>query len=150
MRPTKQIQFETFFTLTGKIKRFMDHKSGMSLQDRMTSVLQLQALQFIDEHPETTVGIMAKELLLSSSSIAQLLDRLLSSEWIERHHDQKDKRVVRLVLTQEGKKQLSHLKQLRTERLAELLPYIPEKDVAELVRIMESLITTIEKKGESR
>jgi DNA-binding MarR family transcriptional regulator len=76
---------------------------------------------------------------MSSSAVAQLIDRLLTSNWVDRKHDETDRRVVRLSLTHEGLKELDRLKKIRQERLEPLLKHLDEKDLQELIRILNNV-----------
>jgi len=62
-----------------------------------------------------------------------------------RKNDSKDRRVTRLSLTAEGKKEIGKMKSHVVAKIAILLDYISEKDLLELVRIQTNLAEKLEK-----
>ncbi len=146
MDSQKILLCETFFTFISKLKRISEQKSTLSIQERVMSFIQLHALRFIKDTPNVTVSELAAELSMSSSSTAQLIDRLLTSHYIQRIHDREDRRVVHLKLTTTGETHLQSLRKIRQQQLANITEHLSEKDLQELNRIMKKLITSLEKK----
>lgn len=71
-------------------------------------------------HPSPTVGELAQRLQIQNHSVVELVDRLEKRNYVERHRDQADRRVVRLSLTPAGEAVLrklvsASLKELRAE-----------------------------------
>jgi len=67
-----------------------------------------------------TVGEVAERLQIQNHSVVELVDRLEKRRYIERQRDDRDRRVVRLILTPAGeavlRKLVTHsLTELRTE-----------------------------------
>lgn len=136
---TKKLYGELFKAMS-QCKRLM-HQSFSSLtKDLETTMIQVQALSFIKEHPKSTVGELARNLHTSMSSTAQLTDRLAKHSWITRSDDKKDRRIVRLTLTSSGQQELGSFHEQMIERMADFYGNIPEKDVIELLRIHNELI----------
>jgi DNA-binding MarR family transcriptional regulator len=135
----KRLYVELFKAMS-QCKRLM-HQSFSSLtKDLETTMIQIQALSFIREHPKSTVGELSRNLHISMSSTAQLTDRLAKHSWIIRSDDKKDRRIVRLTLTPSGQQELSSFNDQMIERMADFYGNIPEEDVRELLRIHNELI----------
>ncbi len=146
MSLNKQILAEKFMVSSSKLGRIISQCSCISLEDKLTTLLQLQALTFLEEKKSVTVGELGSELFLSSASVAQLTERLVTAGKIVRKNDPKDRRITRLSLTSEGKKEIGRMKSHVVAKIAILLDYIPENDLLELVRIQTNLAEKLEKK----
>ncbi len=146
MNQSKQKLLEQFFSTTIKIRRIVDHMSNISLEDKVTTSLQLQALNYLKDHAKSTVGELAQELNMSSSSIAQFTDRLVHMDFVTRENDKNDRRIVRLVLAQNGEKELKIMHQKMTEKMNKFSKYISEEDLLEMVRIHTKILKNLEEK----
>ena len=135
------------FEAMSKCKRLMHQSFSPITKDLEATMIQAQALRFIKEHPDATVGELARQLHISMSSTAQLTDRLAKRSWISRSGDKKDRRVVRLALTSYGEQELNSFYEQMVEMMAEFYGNIPAKDVRELLRIHNDLIDAVESKN---
>jgi DNA-binding MarR family transcriptional regulator len=134
---------ENFFDVSAKIKRLM--AQGVQDQDGLATFFQLQVLSYISHHRDSTPGQLAETFCMSSSAVAQLIDRLLTSKWVERKHDENDRRVVHLQLTKDGLVELNRLKEIRRKRLGPLVKHLDEKDLQELIRILQKVYISMDK-----
>jgi DNA-binding MarR family transcriptional regulator len=96
------------------------------------------------QHTLQTLVYLANYLLISPSSTAQLTDLLTVSMWIEREHDSKDRRIIRLHITKEGEKELQRLKKIKLEKIKKVLSLLPEKELKEIIRINSLLLEKLE------
>lgn len=140
---TKTQLLEVFFDTSAKIKRLMSQ--GIQDQDRLATFFQLQVLSYLSNHTDSTPGQLAEAFCMSSSAVAQLIDRLLTSQLVAREHDEKDRRVVHLRLTSEGVEELNRLKEIRRKRLGPLVKHLDEKDLQELIRILQKVYISMDK-----
>jgi len=135
------------FEAMSKCKRLMHQSFSAITKDLEATMIQAQALRFIKENPDATVGELARQLHISMSSTAQLTDRLGKHSWIKRSGDRKDRRIVRLSLTPSGEEELSGFYEQMVERMGDFYGNIPVKDVKDLLRIHNKLIDAAESKG---
>ncbi len=140
---TKAQLLENFFDTSSKIKRLM--AQGVQDKDGLATFFQLQVLSYLSSHADTTPSQLAETFCMSSSAVAQLIDRLLTSKWVERKHDENDRRVVHLGLTKEGLVELNRLKDIRQKRLGPLVKHLDEKDLQELIRILKKVHESMDK-----
>jgi DNA-binding MarR family transcriptional regulator len=134
---------ESFINAYSSLKRLMQRISSGSHEDKMATLLQYQALSFLAEHKQTTVGELATNLDMSSSAVAQLIDRLILAGRIIRKNDASDRRIAHISLTQNGKKELLRIRKMHIEKMSYILSHIPEKDLKELIRIQTEMITKL-------
>ena len=64
---------------------------------------QLWALKTISKHESLPLGELSKKMYLHPSTITGLIDRLEKKGYVERDRDQRDRRVVKILLTPKGK-----------------------------------------------
>ncbi|CAN5148205.1 hypothetical protein BH09PAT1_BH09PAT1_4620 [soil metagenome] len=136
---------ENFFDTSAKIKRLVVQMSSDSSHDRMATLFQLQVLAYLSHNDAITPSQIADNFCMSSSSVAQLTDRLITSKWVERFHDDKDRRVVHLSLSPAGREELDRLKKIRRERFEPFLKLIDESDLISLVTILDKIYESMEK-----
>lgn len=134
---------ESFFDTSAKIKRLMAQASQDQDKDRIATFFQLQVLAYLSHNENVTPSQIADNFFMSSSAVAQLIDRLITSKWVLRIHDEKDRRVVHLSLTNEGKTELERLKKIKRERLEPLLKHLSEEDLKQLIAILDRVYSSM-------
>ena len=85
----------------------------------------LLAIRGHGEDPGPTVGEVADYLLLRHHSAVGLVDRAEAAGLVYRARDEEDHRVVRLYLTERGRKRLETLSELHLEELSRLALELP-------------------------
>lgn len=101
---------------------------------------QVHALLFIQEKPGITMKELADLLRVTSPSATSFIDRLVKLKYVERLHDEENRRLVRLRMTDSGVK---ILKQKMTERrkiFAEILGQLPDSDQEALLQILRKVL----------
>lgn len=83
---------------------------------------------------------LARKLLVGRSNMSMLLPQLEKRGLILRRGDEKDKRVLRLSLTQEGRKLTEAAMEIHTALIEKLLDDEPLEDCMVVTRSMERLI----------
>lgn len=137
--------FESFIDALGKLKRIVNQSAEIPVGDKVATLLQYQALVFIDTHKGATAREIAHGLSLSSSAVTQLIDRLYVLGSVRREQDEKDRRLVHHYLTKDGEKHLSSLRRKHNERIKNIATFLSEDDLTQLVTLLEKLITNIDK-----
>lgn len=135
--------FEQLFSTMMQLGKLMSQQTQETHEERTATMLQLMALQFLKEQPNGTVSELAKLLELSKSSATQLIERLAKAGLVKRINDKEDRRIVRLVITENGEKEFIALKKKLMEKMQKIFSKIPAKDLRELIRIHTNLIETL-------
>lgn len=146
LNKSKQELLEYFYISMTKIRRIVDQASNVSVEDKVATMLQMQALTYLKEHPSSTVGQLGQQLLMSSSAIAQLTDRLVNSNSIIRVNDETDRRIVHLKLTPQGRRELADMHKRMLEKMSKFVSHISDEDLHTLVNIMSKLLISLEGK----
>jgi len=138
-----------YFNLVLKVMRLSSGIFGMSPEDKITTILQLQAVIFLKENPGLTVGEFAKEFHMSSPAVTQFTQRLVKSGLIKKEIDSKDKRAIHLLLTKKGKIYSKTLPENFTKKInnIDIFYYMPEEDIRTIMNIFKRFIKKAEAKN---
>lgn len=71
--------------------------------DHGLSLLQLQIIEHVDDHPPSRVGVLADELDVTQPTISDALASLAMKSIVDRTPDPEDRRASLIVLTKAGK-----------------------------------------------
>ena len=136
--------FEQYIYIMLKASRLGTEVFGISIQEKATTILQMHALMYIKENPNSSVGKLVKVLHMSSPAIAQFTNRLVRGGFIVKKEDPKDRRTIRLHLTSAGEKQSQELPTIIKQKAEKILAYISEEDMKTMIHILSKVIHTIE------
>jgi DNA-binding MarR family transcriptional regulator len=119
-------QYQRLLELRTGLRRFLAWSEAQAKAQGVTPA-QHQLLLAVRGHRgghPPTVGEIAEHLLLRPHSAGELVDRAAAAGLVERHSDERDSRVVRIVLTEEGARRLGALSAAHHEELARLAPQL--------------------------
>lgn len=135
---------ETIFALSRSMKEEMTFDSD-TLQ---LTVLQLQALIFINKNKAVLMGDIANHFDISLPTATVLSDKLVKAKLIKRNRNKKDRRIVNVSLTEKGKTLLKKAIKQRHQKINKLLSYLSVNDRKKLLSILENLSVNINKSYE--
>ena len=136
----RQQLFSEFFGTMIRVRKILDQAFGLSGENKVSSMLQMQALEHIQQNSKITAGELASHLHMSSSALTQLTDRMIDAELISREHCLSDRRSVCLSLTSSGKKQFRERMKLIKTETSKILEPISDKDLSQIVRIFSDFL----------
>lgn len=142
---TNNSDFEQFFSTMMQFGKIMSRQTQEDYEEQTATMLQFMALQFLKEHKNGTVSDLANFLKLSKSSTTQLTERLVKARLVGRIDDKEDRRIVRLVVTENGEKKFVTLKKKLMEKMQKIFSKIPAKDLKNFIRIFINLTETLKK-----
>lgn len=128
-----------------KVSRLM--KNEMSYTNNLVhlSILQIQALCFLNQNKKVSMSDIAGYFRIELSSATSLLNKLYDQKLVERHEDAKDRRLVLITLTSDGKKLLERAMSQRKKKIEKILSYLSAKEKNELLLILKTLDNKIQK-----
>jgi DNA-binding MarR family transcriptional regulator len=85
----------------------------------------LAVLGYLDHGPPLTQRELAKRCGVAPSTLNHTVDHLAHSGWIDRFRDATDRRLVRLALTETGRRQLQQVQQAAGTQMEPLLDHLP-------------------------
>lgn len=123
------------FALLPLLRRFVSSRVRLAGADRELSLRQFAALRGIQEGASSP-GELARLWQVTPAVITGIVDRLESRGLVRREPDPVDRRRLRLVLTEEGRRASDEVEAALTGELAGQLAATSETELAELSRAM--------------
>ena len=106
---------------------------------------QLFLLHLLSKKERWMVTELAEKMTVKPSAITAMIDRLEQNNFAERERDEKDRRVVFIRISKEGRKVLKQAGEKRKEILINYLQQLEEDEITALVAINEKLAHIISK-----
>lgn len=103
------------------------------------SYLRLEALRYVSERKNPSMKDISDYLCITPPSATSLVNGLVKAKHLERLYDKDDRRIVRLAITQSGKKKLEAGFRDITKRMEKILSNLEEKERRDLIRILQKL-----------
>jgi len=94
------------------------------------SLVHLHVLAILDIEGPLAMRALAESLDVSQASMTGIVDRMEQRGLVERQRDEEDRRVVRVSLTDEGRKMVGGMAAERRERLSEILDDMTDEELA--------------------
>ena len=83
---------------------------------------------------------LSTELGISQSAATALADRMMKGNYISRERSEEDRRVVKLVITDEGRKLLETFSKSRDQALEKFICKLTPEEKAEFVRLCQKML----------
>lgn len=138
-----------FIEIMFKTSRVFRERMHYSSQIAHLSFLQIQTLTYLKHNNNAQMSEIAEHLHIELPSATSLLNKLVALQLVKRQQDDKDRRLVRIVLTDEGNAILTLAKKEKEAHVEQMLSYLTEEEQHELLRLMEKLNERIEKDYEA-
>ncbi|EEK71708.1 Transcriptional regulator, MarR [Bacillus mycoides] len=98
-----------------------------------------QVLLLLHENGTLAVSEIGKRLAISRPNMTPLLNKLIQEELIERHYSEKDRRVILISLTTEGKMLVSQYQQFILGKLKENFQTLSEEEREKLIYSLKTI-----------
>jgi DNA-binding MarR family transcriptional regulator len=102
------------------------------------SGMQLEALRYVKEK-NPLMKEVADYLCVAPPSATSLVGHLAKAGLAKRIQDSQDRRVVKLSITERGKKELREGEERIAGRMKKILSYLSEKEKENLIRILKKI-----------
>nr|WP_157872748.1 MarR family transcriptional regulator [Desulfoscipio gibsoniae] len=109
------------------------------LNDLVTPT-QFYLLKLIATHDNCKAADIAHILDISPAAATTILDRLYKNGWIERARSDKDRRIVWLKVTEDGKKLLSDIEAKRFQLLVKQFDNITEGEIENICEVFKKIL----------
>jgi DNA-binding MarR family transcriptional regulator len=103
------------------------------------SVPQLTCLLALNEHGPLPPSQIAKYIMVNSSTVTGIIDRLEQKGFVERSRISPDRRVITISLTDKGKELAGHAPPPLQEKIVDGLKKLPEEEVDQIVQSLTKL-----------
>jgi len=121
---------------TGRIIR-----EGVKQRERINpfSVLQLETLQYVADHHNPTMNDVARYLSITPPSATSLITVVVRAGYLERLHDETDRRKVRLLVTSRGHRAIDQGAHRMSTQMRGVFKHLSAKEQRDLIRILDKL-----------
>jgi DNA-binding MarR family transcriptional regulator len=135
-----------FFEVMFKNSRLMRGKINYSSDITQLSMLQVQTLSLLKRNSSVQMSEVADYFNIELPSATSLLNKLVTLQLVKRQQDTKDRRLVRVALTEEGNNLLKKAMDEKLEHFEHMMSYLSNAEQHELLRLVEKLNDRIEEK----
>jgi len=104
-----------------------------------------QVLQILLEQGTSTVSEIANILCVSRPNMTPLIDKLIKDGLVSRSSDAKDRRIINISITEEGRKLGLENVQLFKNKLRSKISLLPEEDIKCFLESLENVKNIINK-----
>ena len=102
---------------------------------------QLRIMFILSRQMGVTPGALAEKMRVSPSTVTGLTDRLMRQRLIVREEDAEDRRLVRLRLSDEGRRAIGELETAGRAHFEEIAASMPSDHVEKLAELLEEFVT---------
>ena len=122
-----------------QVVRVIDPVRFQLWAERGLTMPQARVMFTLIEHGERTAGELAEEVSVSPPTITGITDRLVKQRLVERREDPRDRRIVVLCLTDEGRKLTLEIAEKSRSYLGKVFETLSEARLAQVCSALEDL-----------
>lgn len=111
---------------------------------------QLKAMAAFHEDRQYSMGELCKIANVKMPSMTEVVDRLVAEGFVERVRDTSDRRVVKVQLTEAGKKAHDGILDAREQELFNIFGCLDEKERRKLVNALRTVSATMQRVAERK
>lgn len=138
--------------LSPRVNRWAESSVLQSDTGANLSLRQLSALEMIDDE-NTTLGDVAKQLMVTPAVVTGLIDRLEKRGYARRINSTGDRRRIHLALTEKGRDAAGNVQAHLATELADRIANLPKEDIATIERafsLLDPIVADLEASSASR
>jgi len=139
-----QLAFKIFEAMFKNSRLFKDRTTSSSEFTHL-SILQIHTLSLLKKNASLPMSEIAEYFRIELPSATSLLNKLVALQLVKREQDTKDRRLVKIVLTEKGDDLLKKAMDERVTHIERMLSYLSGTEQQELLRLLEKLNERIEK-----
>jgi MarR family transcriptional regulator, organic hydroperoxide resistance regulator len=106
---------------------------------------QFDALLFLHNEGDMTIGELSQKMFLACSTMTDLIDRMEKNGVVERVRDERDRRVVRIHLLEKGRDIIEEVLEARRAYLAEVFSHLSDEEALEIKKHLSVLFEEMKK-----
>ncbi|MEE6449612.1 MarR family transcriptional regulator [Gottfriedia acidiceleris] len=117
----------------------MQPKVTESMNSHGVTATQFFVLMYLRKKESCKISEIAEMMGVKPSAVSFMIDRLEHNDFVYREHDKKDRRVVNIMLTEEGIKKLESVIKDRKEIFESFLFNLSDDELLQFAQITEKL-----------
>lgn len=106
---------------------------------------QLTVIKMLDQLGKLSLSSLSSRIQARNSTVTGIIDRMEREGWVQRERSTKDRRIVLIKLTEQGKKLAGEIEVEPMEIFRDGLASLPADDLGELFRILGVLQAHVRK-----
>ncbi|PMC40476.1 MarR family transcriptional regulator [Bacillus sp. UMB0899] len=139
-------QLEQFVDFFQAIGRSMKRNQRSNQKATEMTKTQWLILRFLWKHDRCSIGQLAEQLEVRSSSMSQMIDRLELAGMVSREPNQHDARTKVVTLTETGRESITKMKDAQVELLAGPFNQLTFEEQETLVNILKKMAYNLNQK----
>lgn len=132
---TRQVLAENLFGLMPMLNR----KLLKRLPQTSFPKSQIRLLHILSHHDGEPMKFFGEKMHISKSNLTKLVEAVCDEGFAERVHDEKDRRIVRLRLTDEGREEMRREFDSITKEIAKMLDVFNDDEVDTLIHHLHEI-----------
>lgn len=133
---------ETYTSSMNEVSRRITTLMNEKIHDDLTYD-QFCTLRYIQNNHHCTSSDIAQEFAIGKSAVTAQVNRLFEKGLLHRKPDEKDRRVIFLVLTQEGEKIMEKANDQLHEILGDILQEFSQNEVEAFIGSLQKLVSIL-------
>jgi len=138
MKKEKELSLKLFVVMSRAIEA-VEKAVAKDIKRYSLNLTEFGVLEFLYHKGEQPIQIIGKKVLLASSSITYVVDKLEQKELITRVACPKDRRVTYAQLTEKGRQLMDEIFPLHEEAMAEIFSSLSNKEKEEAIRLLKEV-----------
>lgn len=142
MNEMKQDQLATIISIEKELRYIsglLKQKGREILSNYTITPPQFDALQWLYEFGDMTIGELSNKMYLAHSTLTVLIDRMEKAELVKRVKDEQDRRVVQIHILPLGETIIQEVIEKRQQYLKQLMEQFEADEEAELLGLLSKL-----------
>lgn len=118
------------------------------LEEKALTPSQLHTLVWLGVDGPLTMGELARRLCITDKTVTGVVDRLERAELVRRVREDEDRRVIRVALSEEGKRIHAAMRAGMVKKVERFLELLEPDEKAVLFRVLERLQNAIHQENQ--
>lgn len=109
----------------------------------MLPINQMMVLGVLYEEGSLSISEICKRSYISKPQMTSIIDKLLKEDFVERVHDEEDRRVININITEKGRDYSSDILEMLKENMRQKLSVLSEENLYNLANSIEIAINIL-------
>lgn len=132
--------FQLIMQLHKKVLKPEEFMKGLPIPQSHAKVIF-----YLSHKGSAPVSVIAKDLLISKPNMSPIIDKLFEEGYVNRYEDPKDRRILRVEVTEKAKEILNFKKEIAIKSLINKLSQLENEDIDILSKNLESICNILNK-----
>lgn len=125
------------------------HRTGASkfhalIGQRDISLSQMELLVIVKHQQPISAKAIASSMRLTPGAVTQLVEQLVAKGLLERHEDERDRRITNISLSAGGTAKLRELQERRLRIMRKVVDSLDTEELAVMLRVQEKMLQHME------